>query len=252
MSNTQQLNQKTTAQLKQELLQLAQDGDFQPMKQKVEFYQQQLEPIVSELSRRNPFPQAEDQIPLILGVWTPVWSTIPFQDILPGRISQQSYQIFHDNGFYANIARYAPGNKLKLGRLKKLASFLLAFDLMIIQKYQVKNGRWQIENIGIKQAIRWQGINLTIDKADSWFTKVMRKKVRDAEASPTDNTSIAVELGNLDSSTAKKFSTAFGATPQFEHLYIDSDFRLVKTRREVKQRPSYTIAIRRGQQIVTE
>ena len=238
MSDTQQLTHKTTAELKQELLQLTQDRDIQPLKQKVEFYQQLLSPIVTELSRRNPFPQAEKQVPLILGIWTPVWSTIPFQDMLPGRVSKQSYQIFHDDGFYANIARYAPGNKLKLGWFSKLASVLLAFDLMVIQKYQVKNGRWQIENIGIKQAIRWQEVDLTIDRADSWFTKVIKSR------SQVDDTSTKVQLKNLDRSTAKRFKTAFGATPQFEHLYIDPDFRIVKTRREAKQRPSYTIAIR--------
>ena len=246
--NTQKLNQKATAQLKQELLQLVRDRDIQSLKQKVEFYQQQLAPLVTELSRRNSFPQAEKQVPLILGIWTPVWSTIPFQDMLPGRVSKQSYQIFHDDGFYANIARYAPGNKLKLGWFEKLASFLLAFDLMVIQKYQVKDGQWQIENIGIKQAIRWQGVDLTIDKADSWFTKVMRNEVMPIglSRSQMDDTSTKVQLENLDRSTAKRFQTAFGATPQFEHLYIDPDFRIVKTRREAKQRPSYTIAIRRN------
>lgn len=238
MSDTQQLTHKTTAELKQKLLQLTQDRDTLPLKQKVEFYQQQLAPIITELSRRNPFP-IEEQAPLVIGIWTPVWSTIPFQDMLPGRVSKQSYQIFHDDGFYANIARYAPGNKLKLGWFSKLASVLLALDLMIIQKYQVKDGRWQIENIGIKQAIRWQGVDLTIDRADSWFTKVMRSR------SQVDDTSTKVELKNLDNSTAKRFKTAFGATPQFEHLYIDPDFRIVKTRREAKQRPSYTVAIRR-------
>ena len=193
-ANTQELSQKTTAELKQELLQLTGGRDIQPLKQKVEYYQQ-LEPIVSELSRRNPFPQPEDQVPLVLGVWTPVWSTIPFQDMLPGRVSKQSYQIFHDDGFYANMARYAPGNKLKLGWLQKLASVLLAFDLMVIQKYQVKNGRWQIENIGIKQAIRWQGVPLTIAKADSWFIKVMRNQVMPIglSRSQVDDTSSKVQ-----------------------------------------------------------
>ncbi len=237
-SNTQELSQHTTAELKQQLLQLTQDRDLQPLKQKVEYYQEQLEPIVTELNQRNPFPQAEDQLPLILGVWTPVWSTIPFQDILPGRIPEQSYQIFHDDGFYANMARYAPGSKLKLGWLQKLAELLLAFDLMIVQKYGVKDGQWLIENIGIKQALRWQGVPLTISKADSWFTKVAQRFL-------VADTSTEIQLKNLNSSTAKKFKTAFRATPQFEHLYIDSDFRIIKTRREAKQRPSYTIAIRR-------
>lgn len=237
-SNTQELSQQTTAELKQQLLQLTQDRDLQPLKQKVEYYQEQLEPIVTELSQRNPFPQVEDQLPLILGVWTPVWSTIPFQDILPGRILEQSYQIFHDDGLYANMARYAPGSKLKLGWLQKLAELLLAFDLMIVQKYGVKDGQWLIENIGIKQALRWQGVPLTISKADGWFTKVAQRFL-------VADTSTKIQLKNLNSSTAKKFKTAFRATPQFEHLYIDSDFRIIKTRREAKQRPSYTIAIRR-------
>lgn len=231
--NSQQLNQKTTEELKQELLQLTQDKDSQPLKQKVDFYQECLAPIFNELSQRNPYPQAEEQIPLILGVWKAIWSTIPFQDTLPGRLSEQSYQIFHDHGLYANIARYAPGNKLKLGWLQKLASVFLALDLIIVQKYQVEKGEWLIENIGIKQALRWQRFPLTINKADSWFTKIVQSRFQKA-----------VELKNLDSSTAKKYKTALGATPQFEHLYIDNDFRLVKTRREAKQRASYTIAVR--------
>ena len=237
--NTQPLSENTTAQLKQKLLELTRDRDLQSLKQKVQFYQEQLEPIVTELSRRNRLTQAEEQLDCILGVWTPVWSTIPFQDVLPGRIAEQSYQIFHDNGFYANIARYAPGSKLKLGWLQKLASVLLAFDLMIVQKYRVKDGQWQIENIGIKQALRWQKVALTISKANSWFTKV-------SQSQQVANTSTEVELKNLNNSTAKKLKTAFKATPQFEHLYIDHDFRIVKTRREAKQRPSYTIAIRRN------
>ncbi|MBE9212285.1 hypothetical protein IQ247_06105 [Plectonema cf. radiosum LEGE 06105] len=240
--NPQELNQKTTEELKQELLQVTQDKDIQPLKQKVQFYQDCLAPIFTELSQRNPFPQTEEQIPLILGVWKPVWSTIPFQDTLPGRLPWQSYQIFHDDGFYANIARYAPGNKLKLGWLQKIASVLLAFDLMIVQKYQIKEGEWLIENISIKQALRWQGIPLTIEKADSWFTEVVQSYSQ--QTGETTNTSTQVELKNLDSCTAKKYQTALGATPQFEHLYIDNDFRLVKSRRQAKQRYSYTIAIR--------
>ena len=237
-SDIQQLSQNTTAELKQKLLQLIQDRDFQPLKQKVQFYQEHLEPIVIELSRRNPYPQAEEQLDCILGVWQPVWSTIPFQDILPGRIRSQSYQIFHDNGFYANIARYAPGSKLKLGWLQKLTSVSLAFDLAIVQKYHVQDGQWQIENVGIKQAIRRQGNALTMNKADRWFTEIVQSNSQAATAQ-------RVDLKNLNTSTAKKLKTAFGATPQFEHLYIDRDFRIIKTRREAKQRPSYTIAIRR-------
>lgn len=235
--NTPQLSQNSTVELKQKLLELTRERDFQPLKQKIQFYQEYLEPIVTELSRRNPVSRAEEQLDFIIGVWKPVWSTIPFQDILPGRIREQSYQIFHDNGFYANMARYAPGSKLKLGWLQKLAELLLAFDLMIVQKYRVKDGQWQIENIGIKQAIRWQGVALTTSQADSWFTKAV-------QSYSTADIATKVDLKNLNHSTAKKLKTSFGATPQFEHLYIDRDFRIVKTRREAKQRPSYTIAIR--------
>ncbi|MEA5598512.1 hypothetical protein [Rivularia sp. UHCC 0363] len=239
--NPQELNQKTTEELKQELLQLTQNKDSQPLKQKVQFYQEYLAPIVTELSQRNPFPQVEEQVPLILGVWKSVFSTIPFQDSLPGRLPEQSYQIFHDNGFYANMARYAPGNKLKFGWLQKLASVFLAFDLMIVQKYQIKEDEWLIENIAIKQALRWQGIPLSIEKADNWFTKVVKSYSQNTE---TANTYTQVELKNLDSSTAKKYKTALGATPEFEHLYIDNDFRVVRSRRQAKQRNSYTIAVR--------
>ena len=90
---------------------------------------------------------------------------------------------------------------------------------------------------------------LTIAKADSWFIKVMRNEVMPIglSRSQIDDTSTKVQFKNLDRSTTKRFKTTFGATPQFEHLYIDPDFRIVKTRREAKQRPSYTIAIRRNE-----
>lgn len=237
--NPEQLDRKSTEELKQQLLELVRDRDFDPLKQKVQFYEEEVAPIVTELSRRNPFPQAEDQLPIILGVWTPIWSTIPFQDALPGRLPEQSYQIFHDDGFYANIGRYAPGSKLKLGWLQKLASILLAFDLTIVQKYAVKDGKWHIENVAIKQALRWQGIPLSIAKADRWFTQIVRSKVHQ------NTTSNEPEIENLDRNTAKRLKTAFRSTPEFEHLYIDRDFRVIKSRREAKQRASYTIAIRR-------
>lgn len=54
----------------------------------------------------------------------------------------------------------------------------------------------------------------------------------------------APDLTNLDQSTVKKFKKAFLATSQLEHLYIDPEFRIVKTQREANQRPSYTIAVR--------
>lgn len=235
-----QLSHWSTEELKQELLKLTESRNTEPIKQKVLFYKNALAPIFEELSRRNPYPRAEDQVSLVLGVWSPVWSTIPYQDLLPGRIREQSYQIFHGNGYYANMARYAPGQKIPF--LQKLSSILLAYDLMVIQKYEVRDGQWNIQNIGIEQSFRVGAIPLSIEKAENWFTEVVNSQAK--KLSKTIATLEAPSLENLDRSTAKKLKTAFLMIPEFEHLYIDRDFRLVKTQREAKQRPSYTIAVR--------
>ena len=238
--NPDELSHRSTEELKNELLKLAENPDTEPLKQKVLFYQNELAPIFEELSRRNPYPNAEEQVSLVLGVWASIWSTIPYQDILPGRIRQQSYQIFHNNGYYANIARYAPGQKIPF--LKKLSSKLLAYDLMVLQRYSVQKGHWDIQNVGIEQAFRVAATPLSIEKAEDWFTEVVKSKGE--KLSQTLDFSKAPSLENFDRSTVKKLKTAFLMTPQFEHLYIDRDFRLVKTQREAKQRPSYTIAVR--------
>jgi hypothetical protein len=235
-----QLSHWSTEELKQELLKLTESRNTEPIKQKVLFYKNALAPIFEELSRRNPYPRAEDQVSLVLGVWSPVWSTIPYQDLLPERIREQSYQIFHGNGYYANMARYAPGQKIPF--LQKLSSILLAYDLMVIQKYEVRDGQWNIQNIGIEQSFRVGAIPLSIEKAENWFTEVVNSQAK--KLSKTIATLEAPSLENLDRSTAKKLKTAFLMIPEFEHLYIDRDFRLVKTQREAKQRPSYTIAVR--------
>lgn len=229
----------STAELKHKLLQLAQDQDTEPLSKKVLFYKTELQPLFEELSRRNPFPTPKAQLSIISGVWSPVWSTIPFQDSLPGRIHDQSYQIFHDDGYYANIARYAPGHQSSF--LQKFSSLLLAYDFMVVQKFAVQNGQWIIQNVGIEQAFRIAGIPLSINRAESWFTAIAAK----FKSGQTIDASQAPNLKNFDKSTTKKFAKIFLATPQLEHLYCDPDFRLVKTRREAKQRPSYTIAIRR-------
>lgn len=236
-----QLSHLSTEELKQQVLDLTKDRDTDPFSTKVQFYKNELEPFFTELSRRNPFPNAEDQVRLVIGVWTPIWTTIPFQETLPGRIRDQSYQIFHDNGYYANIARYAPGNKLSF--LQNISSILLAFDLMVLQKFEVHNGQWYIQNVRIEQALRMRGIPLSIDKAENWFNNVVKSKIQ--KSSKNLEAPQTPEFKNLNKSTSKKFEKIFLATPQLEHLYIDPDFRLVKTQREAKQRPSYTIAIRR-------
>lgn len=238
--NSKQLSYWSTEELKQGLLWLTENRNTEPIKQKVRFYQENLAPVFEELHRRNPYPEPENQVPLVLGVWASVWSTIPYQDLVPGRIREQSYQIFHDNGYYANIARYVPGQNVPF--LKKLSSSLYAYDLMVLQRYEIKNGQWDIQNIGIEQALRVGAVPLSVEKAEEWFTEVVKSNIQ--KYSKTFNSVEAPSFETIDNSTAKKLQTAFLMVPQFEHLYIDQDFRLVKTQREAKQRPSYTIAVR--------
>ncbi len=233
------LSSWTTEELKNEILALTKDRDSDPLNKKVLFYKEQLVPYFEELSQRNPYPIVEDQIPVVLGVWTPVWSTIPFHDSLPGRIHDQSYQIFGDKGYYGNIARYAPGNQSNV--LQKLSSLLVAYDFMVLQSFAVRDGQWCIQNVGIEQAFRRWNSALTIDKAEDWFTSVVDTRIDAKKA----NLPQELKLQNLDRNTVKKFEKTYLASPRFEHLYVDENFRLVKTQREEKQRPSYTIAIRR-------
>lgn len=240
VTTTKELAYWSTPEIKNQILELVKGHNLEPLKTKVEFYKNELAPYFAELSRRNPFGKVAEQLPIITGVWVPIWSTIPFQDILPGRIREQSYQIFHDNGYYANIGRYAPGHTLSFWH--NISSRLLAYDLMVIQKYEVKNGQWYIQNIGIEQAFTSRENPLSIDKAEDWFTAVVKSNPK--VYSQTTDYPKAPLIENLDKSTVKRFKKIFLATPQFEHLYIDRDFRLVKTRREAKQRPSYTIAVR--------
>lgn len=227
------LHQLSTEALKQELLRLTEQRDTDALSQKVQFFKDTLAPIFAALSTRNPCPKVAEQAPLVLGVWTPIWSTIPFQDTIPGRLREQSYQIFHADGYYANVARYAPGQKLPL--VRHMPSFLFAYDFMIIQQYQISHAQWSIQNVAIQQKLSLRSVPLSPERAEAWFTKVA--------SSPKT----VVEVPNfekLDQKTAKRFATIFQATPQLEHLYIDREFRLVKSQRSVKQRPSYTITVR--------
>jgi hypothetical protein len=240
--NFEDLKNWSTEALKKELLSLPPERDREPFNKKIQFYQNHLAPIFEELSKRNPNPNLQEQASLVLGIWSPLWSTIPFQDIIPGRIREQSYQIFHDNGYYANIARYGAGSDRTF--VQKLTSIWLAYDLMILQKYAVESDRWVIENIGIKQAVKFGASPLTKEKAEKWFTEVVQSQ---QQLSSQENDSSQVEFNNdFDRKVAKQLKGTYQATPQFEHLYIDRDFRLVKTQREAKQRPSYTIAVRKA------
>jgi len=238
--SAEELTAASTAELKNKLLQLTEGQDTEPLNLKVRFYQNRLQPFFEELSRRNPFPTAEEQVSIVPGVWLSCWSTIPFQDSLPGRIRNQSYQIFHSDGYYANIARYAPGHQRSFGQ--KFSSFLLAYDFMIVQQFEARHGQWFIQNIAIEQAFRLRGMPLDVDRAENWFTQVVQSKLKDsAEAINSWQTA----LTRPNKLTRKKLEKISSATPQLEHLYIDNDFRLVKTQREAKQRPSYTIAVRK-------
>jgi len=239
--NPNKLSDRTTEELKNDVLEFVNGRDAEPLKQKVTFFKEVLTPYADELQRRNPYPVAEDQIPVVLGVWSPIWSTIPFHDTLPGRIHHQSYQIFRDNGYYANIARYAPGNQISF--LNRFSALLVAYDFMVLQSFAVEDGQWSIQNIGIEQAFRRRILSLTIDRAEAWFDQVAETRLQEILQKAASDEELQLE--KLDSNTRKRFAKTYRAKPLFEHVYVDQDFRLVKTQREAKQRPSYTIAVRR-------
>ncbi|MGB3202512.1 MAG: hypothetical protein WBA99_16520, partial [Nodosilinea sp.] len=130
------LAEASTLTLKSSLLKQVEGRETDSMAKKVRFANETLQPLFDELERRNPTPNLSQQIPLLKGIWQPVWSTIPFQDIIPGRVHHESYQIFDDNGFYANLARYKPGRKAPL--LSSISRWLLSYDFMILQSYGVQ------------------------------------------------------------------------------------------------------------------
>jgi hypothetical protein len=224
----------STDQLKNHLVELTQPRDTDSVSQKNKFLKQELMPFFEELSRRNPYPDPKEQPAIVTGIWKSVWSTIPFQDMFPGRVRAQSYQIFHDDGYYANIARYAPGHKLPV--IGQLSSLLVSWDLMIVQRYEIQNDQWYIENVGVEQTLRASAVALNPQKADSWFNQAMEKMTENAEGQPN--------FDRVDKSTAKRLQTTYKAKPKLDHLYIDSDFRLVRSKREEKQRDSYTLTVR--------
>ncbi len=239
----------STDDLKETLLRFTQKADTDPIGKKAKLAQQ-LSPLFDELGRRNPTPDPAEQVPLVLGTWRSLWSTIPFQDMLPGRLREQSYQVFADNGYYANSARYKPGNDLPL--LSQVSRWLVSLDLMILQTYDAGPDGWRIENVGIEQAVRFGAQPFSGGAARRWFDQAAAKAIAhataEADKSETRKTGpnpvSEPNLTGMDARTAKRFETVFRSQPQLEHLYIDRDFRLVKSRREASQRPSYTVALR--------
>ena len=215
---------------------------------KVRLVDQELMPLFEALRERNPTPDLRDQVDVIQGVWWCAWSTIPFQDILPGRSHKQSYQIFDNNGYYANLARYQFSQKIPL--LRRFAKELLNYDFMIIQSYAIADRadacdqqHWDIENVGLRQRFRLKALPFSPAAAQSWFNREMIQYLKkQADSSKTQDRAIPTQ--GLARSTTKRYEQIYQSKPTLEHWYIDQDFRLVKSRREANQRPSYTIATR--------
>ncbi len=248
--SVERLANASTESLKALLLQLLADRDEDPIAKKVRFLNESLLPLFQALERRNPTPDVAQQVPLVQGTWRSVWSTIPFQDILPGRVRDQSYQIFASNGLYANMARYRLGHKQPL--LNWVSQWLLSYDLMILQTYAVsendegdsdgnlKQQQWDIENVGIRQVLRFGPAPFDAQAANAWFQKAVAKY----QQSPSAQPAMTMPSKRVSRAMEKKYKKVSQAKPVLEHLYIDNDFRLVKSLREKNQRPSYTVAVR--------
>ena len=236
--------------LKVRILEIVTGRDEETVGRKIALLDDELMPLFQALAKLNPIPEAEQQIPAMQGLWYSFWSTIPFQDILPGRVRKQSYQIFSDNGLYANLARYRPGHKQPLFNL--ISKFLLSYDLMILQTYAINEEagqlaesnqvlhQWNIENVGIKQRLRVGPTPLGKQQVNDWFEQAIAQYQKQPEKQKAQ----AIPKKGVNNRTRKRYEKVYKARPLLEHLYIDSTFRLVKSIREKSQRPSYTIAIR--------
>ena len=234
--------------LKRLILARVEGRDGNKIADKVRLVNEELMPLFEALRDRNPTPDLRDQVDLVQGVWWCAWSTIPFQDILPGRSHKQSYQIFDDNGYYANLARYQFSQKIPI--LRRFAKGLLNYDFMIIQSYAIAEGpensnrqSWDIENVGLRQRFRLKALPFSPSAAQSWFNRQLAKylKKQSSSSAPAEP---AIPTRGLERSTTKRYEQIYQSKPTLEHWYIDRDFRLVKSRREANQRPSYTIATR--------
>jgi hypothetical protein len=70
--NPNQLSSQSTSELKAELLERVTGRDTDSLNTKVQYHKNILTPYIEELTQRNPYPVAAEQIPLVLGVWTPI------------------------------------------------------------------------------------------------------------------------------------------------------------------------------------
>ncbi|WP_017300758.1 hypothetical protein [Nodosilinea nodulosa] len=243
----------STPALKSSLLKQVEGRDREPMGKKVRFASEILLPLFNELENRNPTPDLTQQIPLLKGIWHPVWSTIPFQDILPGRVHHESYQIFNEDGFYANLARYKPGRKAPI--LNWISRWLFSYDFMIMQSYAVQTPAepdpssaseqpgqdyWEIQNLCIRQVLRFGSRSLSAEAAQTWFNQT----VASYQQNSASQLQPPIPMQGRNRVTTKQYQQISQARPRLDHLYIDPNFRLVKTQREKSQRPSYTVAVR--------
>lgn len=237
-----QLSATKTLKAKNEIFARVQSRKPETLKAEINFYKTELLPYFIKLSQHNPVLSVTEQVRLLVGVWTPIWSTISFHETLPQRIQEQSFQIFQRDGYCASIARYLLGKESSLSQ--NFQSKLPAYDFMAIQKYGVQNGKWYLQNIDRFQAFKNRETPLTLESVYNWFTNVVNTKVK-LNTSKVDLPK-ALKLENLEINHANEFQKTYLATSQvFEHLYIDNDLRLVKTQTDASHLPSYTIAVRR-------
>lgn len=114
----------TTADLKKQILQLAQSyegqGDPDQSKQKT------LEPLVDELVKLNPMPPVKDRLTLLDGAWKQVWGPYEYKNddgsIDPQIGIKEIYQVVSKDGYYYNVAPYYPDapdkNREQVGLLR--------------------------------------------------------------------------------------------------------------------------------------
>ncbi|MBD2729292.1 hypothetical protein H6G96_23980 [Nostoc sp. FACHB-892] len=227
---------------KNEIFARVQGRNLKDLNDEIDFYKTELLPYFIKLSQHNPVFSVTEQLRLLVGVWTPIWSTISFHESLPKRIQEQSFQIFQQDGYCGSVARYIMGKEPDSSQ--NFQSTLPAYDFMLIQKYEVQNGRWYLQNIDRFQAFNNREIPLTLESVCNWFTHVVNNKVKlNASKGVLPKT---LKSENIEINDVNGFQKTSIVTSQvFEHLYIDNDLRLVKTQTDASHLPSYTIAVKR-------
>ena len=156
-----QLSAPKKVKVKNEILARIQGRKSEPLNAEINFYKTELLPYFIKLSQQNPVFSVTEQLRLLVGVWTPIWSTISFHESLPKRIQEQSFQIFQQDGYCASIARYLLGKESSLSH--NFDSKLPAYDFMVIQKYGVENGKWYLQNIDRFQGFQNREITLNLE-----------------------------------------------------------------------------------------